>query len=747
MKLLTRLQKIKLLAIGLVPFLWFIYRTGTKPSRIQYPCQQLSLKHSTFFLQYLLGFTAVERLYRSLDFEFSLKRLLKSMLAVFTLLLIYFVASAGFQWWRNYRPITDYKSHQLRTGKNLSGPGEREASESFMISIAAFAHRIVSIHNSESTSWDYSTGMHWQYINQDVVNEMVDRGIMALTGEANRSDAWRALIPYQADESVAIKVNFNNCYSCNGADDNEMDSYAETVNAVIDCLVSIGVPPDKIWITDPSRTIGDRFRNGITTAGVQFYSADSYYYCNDPDYYSTEYVPIDSSDTSPVSNPPDEQVRPAQVLVDADHLINIPLMKGHGPGWHTLALKNHYGSVSFKSHSRAQMHDHADPYGSDYDPDRQPIGDISNNPHIRDKTRLIIGDSLYGHPETNWGAPPIPWLTFNNDSPDMLFFGVDPIAVESVMLDWMNEEAARRGYFAKIHHAELHYSDEVLALGVHEHWNSFEDRHYPTIDYAELDMDQEICSGNCLPLPCSEYTDCQAGAGDCAGGYYCCEGTCQDATCEDKDSDSYKGYNAVLCPNGNDCNDNNRTVYPGAPEICDGLDNDCDGSIDEGVPMPMITPPLSPNQAKQGDSIAINIHGSGFQQDSICDFQEGIEVISCTFQNEQHLIASIELSSDAELGSRDVIVSNPGCGSDVCPDCFEVNYDCTRTDLYTDERVDGMDLAFLGVAFGLSSDPSSPFYDPSTWWWPADLDGSGQVDGDDLALLASYFGGNVSTCE
>jgi hypothetical protein len=49
--------------------------------------------------------------------------------------------------------------------------------------------------------------------------------------------------------------------------------------------------------------------------------------------------------------------------------------------------------------------------------------------------------------------------------------------------------------------------------------------------------------------------------------------------CPDADQDSWN-----VCRN--DCGDGDALIYPGAPERCDGLDNDCDGTADEGLDAP-----------------------------------------------------------------------------------------------------------------------------------------------------------------
>ena len=73
--------------------------------------------------------------------------------------------------------------------------------------------------------------------------------------------------------------------------------------------------------------------------------------------------------------------------------------------------------------------------------------------------------------------------------------------------------------------------------------------------------------------------------------------TCDDDNCteqtwyQDLDQDGFGNSNVSLLSctqpddyvlDNTDCHDQDRTIYPGAIELCDGSDNDCNGEIDEG---------------------------------------------------------------------------------------------------------------------------------------------------------------------
>ncbi|MHA1639125.1 MAG: PKD domain-containing protein, partial [Candidatus Heimdallarchaeota archaeon] len=111
-----------------------------------------------------------------------------------------------------------------------------------------------------------------------------------------------------------------------------------------------------------------------------------------------------------------------------------------------------------------------------------------------------------------------------------------------------------------------------------------------TIEIIENQPDQteEACDASHLNL-CDNETDCAA-----AGGHWYddkCNTECQAQTFYlDSDGDNFGDPNnsTSTCekPTGyvidnTDCDDNSSTTYPGTTETCDGIDNNCDGQIDE----------------------------------------------------------------------------------------------------------------------------------------------------------------------
>ncbi len=254
---------------------------------------------------------------------------------------------------------------------------------------------------------------------------------------AGLAGARGAIIPaYAAGQVIAIKINVNNA---NPEDtDQVIDALPQPLNSVISGLKSIGVEERDIRVYDVTdgmhlSAMPGRLVNKVKALfpAVQFHSNASDYSAV-LGYSSTERVHFNT----PPGKPSIDDLPICNALAGASYLINMPIMKKHSSAGVTLGFKNHFGSIQ---HNHL-VHWATWPIQSEYTPTYSGLVDIFSNPHFFGKTVLTIGDGLYGARFNHYTEVPSRWPTFGNMSPNSLFFSIDPVAIDSVMLDILDAE-------------------------------------------------------------------------------------------------------------------------------------------------------------------------------------------------------------------------------------------------------------------------------------------------------------------
>ena len=234
------------------------------------------------------------------------------------------------------------------------------------------------------------------------VRDMVDRGMMALTGESSRRDQWRRFV--STEDVVGLKVN--------GLGGPHISTKHELVRAVIEALRDSGVKPENIVVFD--RYAGHLkavvLNSNLKALGVQVVS------CEDPG------IGFDS-DASAFESGSTHLTRILTGRITC--LINLPIVKDHEISGTTISMKNLSHGLTDKPW---ELHaDNCDP----------AIAHVNALPAITRKHRLIITDGLLGCCDGGPGYAPAGVVKWES-----LLFATDRVAHDAVTTGMI--EAARR---------------------------------------------------------------------------------------------------------------------------------------------------------------------------------------------------------------------------------------------------------------------------------------------------------------
>ncbi len=153
-----------------------------------------------------------------------------------------------------------------------------------------------------------------------------------------------------------------------------------------------------------------------------------------------------------------------------------------------------------------------------------------------------------------------------------------------------------------------------------------------TVSQAVIDADSD---GYTVDADCNDADSAtHPGAAErCDGTDNDCDGQIDEDVLDvfylDADADGYgsAGDTIEACEapagavtNGTDCDDSDPGAYPSAPEVCDGVDNDCDGETDDGVTLTFYTDADSDGYGSADAPVEACAEVSGLTEDATdCD--------------------------------------------------------------------------------------------------------------------------------
>lgn len=477
--------------LGLFSLIWFLIRVIPKPSRATYPCQRFAAPFASGFVIWIAGMIGSALAYRR-----ARRYLIQSRYIVAGICIVVSVMALWFS-----------VSITGRAPAQAAFTPSESPNSPMGVAKGINPGRVVWVREPAATSWDGSTGAWWDDDNtdQDAVDYMVSKTIQTLTAEPSDEQAWDALFRhfnqtrglgdagYRPAEKIAIKINMNQENSSGGNWSSSMGTPSpHVIYSLLKQLVNVaGVPGSAITIYDASRYIGNPIYDKIRSDP-------------DPDFQNINFVVKTSlarngriAASHDTANPLYTRAGTAYLprcVTGADYLINMALLRPHTLYGITLSAKNHFGSVYFPSGggwTPAPLHNHGG--RSNNMNTYNCLVNLNGHRHLSGKTLLYFVDGLY--PALHQSGSVIKWESFGDDWCSSMFASQDPVAIDSVGLDFMRNEPRctevtgnPENYLHEAAWADNPLSGTLYdpegdgtplaSLGVHEHWNNPVDKKY-----------------------------------------------------------------------------------------------------------------------------------------------------------------------------------------------------------------------------------------------------------------------------